>query len=86
MMKCINCNRKSREDYKYCTICLCYICYMCLKMNTNCEYGPYCSLYCKKSRPRNTNNCIYCNICITFCYRHHCNIPIKNKYNNINIL
>ena len=59
-----------------CHWCLNKLCYGCLEKCISSW------LYCKSCQAKKY---ILCNKCLMNCL-HHCNIPIKNKYMNINVL
>ena len=67
------------------SISLCHECVI-YKMCLGCMnpiIRPY--LFCEDCRTKLIRACCLCNKCYYTCL-HHCNIPIKNKYMNINIL
>ena len=92
MKICLYCNN-DMEVYLYNNIILCYnhqafICNSCLCINNSMlKFREGCSKLCqlKLSIYGKRKYNYKCNLCQKRALLHHCNIPMKNKYMNVNI-
>lgn len=99
MQKCFYCNKKihyyliKRYGLDICTICCgwsnyeklnkCIVCHVnYLFTDTVCSKKCY-TRY--KNSIYDDNRCFLCSKVSDYSYFHHCNIPIKSKYMNVNI-
>lgn len=87
-MKCIYCNENVENDrYRdilLCNKCIYKTCYVCCMQF--CPTKNECFNY--RCRGRYVLHCMYCGYLYhtSFIELHYCIIPIKSKYNNINVL